>query len=59
MSYKVRKTEKAGAKLGKGALWGTKKEAKHESGHIRRCLARVEVAAALAEQGATQDLTLP
>ena len=49
MAYNVRKTEKAGAKHGKGALWGTKKEAKHESSRIRRHRARVEVAVALAE----------
>ena len=48
MAYKVRKIEKAGAKHGEGAQWGTKKEAKHESSRIRRRNARIEVTQQLA-----------
>ncbi len=48
MAYKVRKTEKAGAKHGKDVLWGTEKEAKHESSRIRRRNACIEVTRQLA-----------
>jgi hypothetical protein len=40
MAYKVKKTEHAGAKRGRGALWGTKFEAKSGSRKIRRRNAR-------------------
>ena len=36
MAYKAEKTEHTGAKHGRGAYWGTKSEAKKESGKIRR-----------------------
>lgn len=55
MAYKVRKTEKAGAKHGKGALWGTKKEAKHESSRIRRRNARIEIARQLPDECADKQ----
>jgi hypothetical protein len=40
MAYKVKKTEHTGAKRGRGALWGTKFEAKSGSRKIRRRNAR-------------------
>ncbi len=36
MANKVRKTEHAGPKRGRGALWGTKSEAKTGSRKLRR-----------------------
>lgn len=36
MAFRVRKTEHNGAKHGRGALWGTKYEAKSQSGKVRR-----------------------
>jgi len=36
MGYEAKKTEHAGAKHGKGAYWGPKKDAKKESSKIRR-----------------------
>jgi hypothetical protein len=35
MAYRVKKTEHAGPKRGRGALWGTKFEAKSGSRKIR------------------------
>jgi hypothetical protein len=36
MAFRVQKTEHSGPKHGRGALWGTKYEAKSQSGKIRR-----------------------
>ena len=36
MAYRARKTEHSGAKKGKGAYWGPKKDAKRESNKRRR-----------------------
>jgi hypothetical protein len=36
MGYQAKKTEHTGAKHGSGAYWGPKKDAKKESGKIRR-----------------------
>jgi hypothetical protein len=36
MGYQAKKTEHSGAKHGGGAYWGPKKDAKKESGKIRR-----------------------
>jgi hypothetical protein len=41
MANKVRKTEHAGPKRGRGALWGTKYEAKLGSRKLRRRNARI------------------
>ena len=43
MAFNVRKTEHNGAKHGRGALWGTKYEAKSQSGKVRRRNAKREV----------------
>jgi len=49
VAFRVRKTEHAGAKHGRGALWGTKYEAKSQSGTIRRRNGRTEIEKSLAE----------
>lgn len=36
MANQTKKTEHSGAKKGKGAYWGRKKSAKHESNKVRR-----------------------
>ncbi len=36
MANRARKTEHAGAKKGRGAFWGRKREAKHASNRRRR-----------------------
>jgi hypothetical protein len=36
MAYEAKKTEHAGAKKGRGAYWGPKKNAKRESNRKRR-----------------------
>jgi hypothetical protein len=36
MAYRAKKTEHTGAKHGRGAYWGSKKEAKQESNKLRR-----------------------
>ena len=36
MGYQAKKTEHTGAKHGRGAYWGPKKDAKKESSKIRR-----------------------
>ena len=36
MAYGAKKTEHSGAKKGKGAYWGYKKDAKKESNRVRR-----------------------
>jgi len=41
MAYGVKKTEHTGAKRGRGALWGTKYEAKSGSRKLRRRNARI------------------
>ncbi len=43
MAYRVRKTEHAGAKKGRGAFWGRKHEAKRASNRRRREAGKLEV----------------
>jgi hypothetical protein len=43
MAFRVRKTEHSGAKHGRGALWGTKYEAKSQSSKVRRRNSKAEI----------------
>jgi hypothetical protein len=49
MAGRAKKTEHAGAKRGRGAYWGRKTEAKHESNRLRREDAKRAVRQGLAE----------
>jgi hypothetical protein len=49
MAGRARKTEHAGAKRGRGAYWGRKFEAKHESNRLRRENAKRAVRQGLAD----------
>lgn len=49
MAFQAKKTERAGAKHGNGAYWGPKKDAKKESGKIRRRNWKREVRKVLTE----------
>jgi hypothetical protein len=49
MAGRARKTEHAGAKRGRGAYWGRKFEAKHESKRLRRENAKRAVRQGLAD----------
>lgn len=50
MAFRVRKTEHSGAKHGRGALWGTKYEAKSQSGKVRRRNSKTEIREFVEEQ---------
>jgi hypothetical protein len=50
MAYEAKKTEHAGAKKGKGAHWGKKKDAKKESNRVRRETDKAEAAPVNDEQ---------
>jgi hypothetical protein len=43
MAYRVKKTEHAGPKKGRGALWGQKAEAKRASNRRRREADKLEI----------------
>ena len=43
MGHEAKKTEHGGAKKGKGAYWGRKKDAKKESNRVRREIDKDEV----------------
>lgn len=51
MASRAKKTEHAGAKNGKGAYWGYKKDAKKESNRVWRETDKAEAAPANDEQG--------
>lgn len=55
MAFRVRKTEHNGAKHGRGALWGTKYEAKSQSGTISRRNSKAEIQ----EQNVEVRVSLP
>ena len=48
MGYEAKKTEHSGAKRGRGAYWGPKRDAKKESNKIRRRSAKRETREQLA-----------
>ena len=50
MGNEAKKTEHTGAKKGKGAYWGRKKDAKKESNRVRREIDKVEESSAIDEQ---------
>jgi len=50
MGHEAKKTEHAGAKKGKGAYWGPKKDAKKESNRARREAGKIEAVQEIDEQ---------
>ena len=58
MAFRVRKTEHSGAKHGRGALWGTKYEAKSQSGKVRRRNSKSEIQEQSTADGAALERLL-
>ena len=58
MAGRAKKTEHAGPKKGRGAYWGRKRDAKHESKRARREGGNRVVRQGLADSGSAQEVLL-